>query len=144
MPQATIIPNGAKSVYAYPVNFRVSIPAGGNNSGSFLVQNDSQFLWIGGWLQAFITSASGNTETRATVEIPNLSVLIQSTDSAAQLMNTPVPVGSLFGMCDQPMYFDAARLFDVNTQVTLTVNNLDPAQAYILFFAFLGVKIYNL
>ena len=131
------IPNYmARDFFVYEIDFAALAPAASSTS-SFSIQADSDFLWTSGTFFADIAAAAQTDSTRV---IPLISLLITDTGSGRQLMNTAVPIVSLFGNGQLPFVLPRQRLFRPNSNVTITANNFDAAITYNLRLSFIGEK----
>ena len=126
----------ARDFFVYEVDFS-ALAAGTSSTASFSVQADSDFLWTSGTFFADIAAGAQTDDSRV---IPLVSLLITDTGSGRQLMNTAVPVASLFGTGQLPFVLPRQRLFRANSNVTITANNFSAATAYNLRLSFIGEK----
>lgn len=65
---------------------------------------------------------------------------IQDTGSGRNLMNTAVPVASIFGTGQLPFILPRQRIFLANATVNVTLTNFDVAADYDLYLSFIGEK----
>lgn len=126
----------ARDFYVYELDFAAVAP-GAASTASFNVQADSDFLWTSA---AFFADIAAGAQLESTKIIPLMSILITDTGSGRQLMNTAVPITSLFGDGKLPFMLPRQRPFRANSTVTATVNNFDAAATYNLRLAFIGEK----
>lgn len=122
--------------YVYELDFS-ALANGTSSSGSFIIQADSWFLWTQGAVFADVAAAG---QLASTLVVPLVTVLITDTGSGRQLMNTAVPVSSMFGTGALPYVLPRQRAFMPNSTVSVQVNNFDAAQAYNLRLSFIGEK----
>lgn len=130
---------GVSDFFTYEVDFSALAPAA-TQQFTFTVQADSNFLWQRACFQADVAGAAF---TYSSQPIPNVTVAIQDTSSGRQLMSSPVPIPSLFGVGHEPSDLITPRWFRANTQVTLSVNNYDAAVTYNLRLSLIGTKFFQ-
>jgi len=71
--------------------------------------------------------------------------LLTASGSGQQLMNTPVPLGSLFGSGQLPFILPYPRVMRANSQLQIQIVNFDAAVITAqITLNFHGRKIYNL
>jgi hypothetical protein len=112
-----------------------------SNTQTFTIQADSDFD-----LQklSYTADIAIAVETDSTRVIPLINILIVDTGTGEQLMDTAVPVNSLFGTGMLPFILPRARRFSARSAVSVTATNRTAATTYNLQLSFIGEKIYNL
>jgi hypothetical protein len=83
--------------------------------------------------------AAGN----ALVAAPNALIQLQDGTGDSNLFNAPLHVGTVFGTAQQPFFWQVPRILAPNTAFQLTVQNLDTAVSYRMFFTFSGFRIWG-
>lgn len=129
----------ARDFFVYELDF-LAVASGASSSNNFTIQADSDFLWTSAAYFADIAAAGQDDSGRI---IPLMSLLITDTGSGRQLMNTAVPISSLFGTGQLPFVLPRQRAFRSNTTVTVTVNNFDAANTYNLRLSLIGEKAFR-
>lgn len=141
----SFIPPGFAPYYKEPFTYNVNFPAGAVAanavaSNSTNVNNDSYFCWYSGLCTIFDnTGIAGNVQ-------PNLSPLlvnIKDTSSGKFLMDSPTPIGNIFGTGLQPVTFlYRAKVFNPGGQISVEVTN-PTATVFSVRCQFTGFKIYK-
>lgn len=130
---------GIRDIFIQEIDF-AGLAAAGTATGSFTVQQDANFLWQYGMYFADIAAAAQTDSTRV---IPLVSVIITDEGSGRQLMQSAVPVPSLFGTGEMPLILPTPRFFRAQTQVSVSVTNFDAAATYNLKLSLLGTKFFK-
>jgi hypothetical protein len=128
----------ARDLFVYELDMTVA--AGLSATSGFTIQADSDFLWTKGTFFADIAAAA---QTASSLVIPLASLLITDTGSGRQLMNTAVPITSLFGTGQLPFILPRQRLFLARSLVNITINNFDAAADYNIKLSFIGEKAFR-
>lgn len=103
---------------ANPTNAGVNALApGATGNTSIQIDAGTDFYWIATTIQADI---SGGALTESSDIIPLVTLLINDTGTSRNLMNAPVPLGSLCGDGKRPYRLVRPRLFRANSIVNLT------------------------
>jgi hypothetical protein len=106
---------------ANPTNAGVSpLASGATGNASIQIDAGTDFYWIATTIQADI---SGAVLTESTDVIPLVTVLINDTGTSRNLMNAPIPIGSLAGDGKRPYRIVRPRLFRANSIINLTFTN---------------------
>lgn len=126
----------AKDFFTYEVNF-ANLLAGSSQTQTFTIQADADFLLS---KLAFLATIGNVAFDDSTRPIPNVNVTIQDTGSGRNLMNTAVPVASIFGTGQLPFILPRQRIFLANATVNVTLTNFDVAADYDLYLSFIGEK----
>jgi len=137
MPQAA---NRIKEFYTYEEDFS-GIAPGASGTGNINIQADSDFVLQKLQYHADIAGAAVNDSTRV---VPNMSIIITDTGSGRQIMESAVPIPSLFGTGRLPFILPTPRLFLARATINLVVTNFDAAATYNVRLSFTGYKLYNL
>jgi hypothetical protein len=112
-------------------------PAATGNT-SIQIDAGTDFYWIATTIQADI---AGGTLTESTDVIPLVTVLINDTGTSRNLMNGPVPIGSLAGDAKRPYRLVRPRLFRANSIINLTFVSYVTTTIYAnLFFTLHGYR----
>jgi hypothetical protein len=103
---------------ANPTNAGTSplAPAATGNA-SIQIDAGTDFYWIATTIQADL---QGGALEESTDIIPLVTVLINDTGTSRNLMNAPVPIGSLAGDGKRPYRLVRPRLFRANSIINLT------------------------
>lgn len=76
--------------------------------------------------------------------IPNCTVLIVDSGSGRQLMDSAVPLYSLFGTAENPFILPVPKVFSARSNIAITVANVEAAAAtYTLRMALIGTKVFK-
>lgn len=126
----------AKDFFTYQVNF-AAVLAGSSQTQTFTIQADADFLLT---KQAFFATLGNVAFTDSSRPIPNINVTIQDTGSGRNLMNTAVPIASIFGTGQLPFILPRQRIFLANATVNVTITNFDVADDYDVYLSFIGEK----
>ena len=130
-----------KDFYAYSLIF-TALALNTNQTKNIPIQADSDFV-----LQKLcffaddgvIVKFSPNTRL-----IPNVTVLITDTGSGRQIMDSAVPLYSLFGTAENPFILPTPKVFSARSNISVTVANVEAAAAtYTLRLAFIGTKVFR-
>lgn len=132
-------PYFARDLFVYEVDFS-ALAAAASSTQTFTVQADSDFLWTKATMFADIAAAAQTDSTRV---IPLCTVLIQDTGSGRNLMNSAVPVSSLFGTGELPLILPRQRLFISRAQVSITMTNFSAATTYNVRLSLIGEKAFK-
>jgi hypothetical protein len=127
-----------KKFFTYNINF-ASLAATASSTGSFTVQADADFHV---YKLAYFADIAAAIQTDSSRVIPLCTVLITDTGSASQLMDSAVPLSSLFGEGDKPFILPYAYPIKASSNVQATLTNFSAATTYALRLSFIGVKVY--
>lgn len=130
---------GVRDFYTYGLTF-AALANGATATGQFTIEADSNFLWQYG---AFFADIAAAAVTSGALIIPLVTVTIQDSGSGRQLMNSAVPVPSLFGNGNLPFLLPTPRFFRAQTTVSVNVANFSAASTYNLRLAFIGTKFFK-
>lgn len=125
-----------KDYFTYGLTFLALAPAG-TATGQIAIQADSDFIWQKATFFADIAAASQNM---GTLLVPLVSILITDSGAGRQLMNTAVPVTTIFGTGEIPFILPRPRIFRAQTVLSVQVSNFDAAVTYNLRLSFIGEK----
>ena len=131
--------NHRRDIYTYSAEV-AAIAVGGNANDTIAIEADSDFI-----LQKLTYHAdiAGAAQTAATRVVPNVSVLIKDTGSGRQLMDTSIPIPSLFGTGELPFILPNPRLFMRNSTIQVAFTSFEAAITPDVFLSFIGYKIYE-
>ncbi len=126
-----------RDFFSYGVDFLTIAAAGGTQTQTFTVQNDSDFLIIG-------ATATVNAPTAEETARPTSSLTIQMTDtgSGRQLTNRPAGFGNLVGTGQLPAYWPFPKFVDRASDFSTTIVNNDTANAIRIRLSYIGFKIF--
>lgn len=126
-----------KDFFTYNLRFN-TIVAGGTQVQTANVQNDSDFVWVRGAIT--VTNAAFTTFTAAS-SVPMLATL---TDSAAgvNLQDSATHISNLFGTAQLPFDLPFPKIFRKGGQISLSLQNQDGANAFVVNVSFHGFKVY--
>jgi len=128
--------------FCYSTGRLSALLAGATINTQILIQADSDFLVE---KLTMTTDLAGAAYTVSTAPVPNATVLLTASGSGQQLMNTPVPLGSLFGSGQLPFILPYPRVLRANSQLQIQIVNFDAAVITAqITLNFHGRKIYNL
>lgn len=126
---------GAKDYFIYSVVLPTGIAVGGTTSGSFNVDNDSDFLW-----QKGTYFANGDSENTP----PVVTVTIKDTTSGRDLMTAAVPIPAMFGTGELPFILPVPKLLPKTSTITVNFANISAAENYsYLALEFHGQKLFG-
>jgi len=128
-----------KDFYTYALAFS-SLAAGASATGSFNVQADSDFAVL---KQTYFADIAAAAQTRANLVIPLVTVIIIDTGSGRQLMDSGVPIPSIFGTGEEPYILPTPKIFSARSTVQVTLTNFDAASTYNIRLMFTGTKIFK-
>jgi len=135
--------------FTYTINFVTpnQLAASATSTLQFLVQNDSAFAICKTTLTALSTAnaAIANLQPYGSGGVSSVvGVLVTLADagSGRALMDSAVPIDSLFGTGMFPRIWPIPKILDPNSQFTAQLQNLD-ATAYHIRLGFHGYKIFG-
>ncbi len=129
-----------KEFFTYEEDF-TGLVAGNSATGNISIQADSDFVLQKLTYQADI---GGVAQTDSGRIIPNVTLVITDTGSGRQLMESAVPIQSLFGSGELPFILPTPRVFLSRSTIALVVANFDAAVTYNIRLSFIGYKLYTL
>jgi hypothetical protein len=129
-----------KEFFTYQEDF-AAIVSGASATGNINIQADSSFVLQKLTFKADIAAATQTANTRV---LPNATVVITDTGSGRQLMESAVPITSLFGDGQLPFILPTPRLFAPRSTITVVVANYDAAATYNIQLSFNGYKLYEM
>jgi len=129
-----------KEFYTYQEDF-TGVASGASATGNINIQADSDFVMQKLTYHADIAAATVTDSSRV---VPNMTVIITDTGSGRQLMESAVPIASLFGTGQLPFILPTPRLFLARSTINIVVANFDAAVTYNLRLSFTGYKQYSL
>jgi len=127
-----------KEFFVYEADF-ASVASGASATTNINIQADSDFVLQKLTYHADIASAAVTDSSRI---IPNATVILTDTGSGRQLMESAIPIPSLFGVGELPFILPTPRLFSARATLTVVVANFDAAVTYALKLSFMGYKLY--
>lgn len=128
----------AQDTFTYEVDFS-ALAAGASQSSSIQIENSSDFLWQKACFFADIAQAA---QTQSSQVMPLATVLLTDSGSARQLMNSAVPITSLFGVGYSPFILTVPKKFLARSSITVAVTNFSAATTYNIRLSFIGVKLF--
>lgn len=127
----------ATDFFVYPINFLL-VGAGAVVNQVLTFDASSDFTWYYG---AYAADMNGAAQTINTRTYPLADILITPNDTAAQLMQGPVPITSLFGNAESPFVMPAPRIIPARTSITFQLTSRDAANLNVRL-SLIGVKKY--
>lgn len=128
-----------KDFFVYTPGVYNNIGLGLSVTNTIFIQADSDFEWQKATFLAVNVNAQTTANTRV---IPNMTVLITDTGSGRQLMNSGVPISTLFGEADNPFILPEPKLFTAKSTIQIQVTNFDATAATVqLYLCLIGRKI---
>ena len=140
VPGASVASERIKEFFTYQEDFS-AVASGASATGNINIQADSDFVLQKLTYYADIAAAAQTANTRV---IPNATIVITDTGSGRQLMESAVPIASLFGTGQLPFILPTPRLFQARSTISLIVANFDAAVTYNIRLSFSGYKLYQL
>lgn len=125
--------------FVYEVDFS-AVAAGGAPTSSFTVQQEADFILTKINMFADIAGAAQTESSRV---IPLATIMINDTGSGRNLMNSAVPLESLFGAGGLPFILPRQRIFVASSVVNITLNNFSAATTYNIRLSFIGEKAFK-
>jgi hypothetical protein len=126
-----------RDFFTYETDFS-ALAAAGSATQTFQIQADSDFIWHKGTFVADIAAAAQTDSTRV---IPLVTCLITDSGAGRQLMNSAVPIPSLFGNGQIPFILPRPRVFRASSVVTVQLTSYVAAgTTYNLRLSFIGEK----
>lgn len=113
--------------YWYVTNIAASIAAAGVSNSQIQIDAGTDFYWIA---SSYQIDTSGGALQESTNIIPLVTVLINDTGSARNLMNSAVPLPALAGDGKRPYRLVRPRIFRANSVVNFTWTNYSNATTY--------------
>lgn len=129
-----------KDYFVYAKDWRGTtvLPAGGTLALNITINGDSHFECVSTCRIVTLTD-----DTTFIAQAPIL-VRIEDTGSGRIVSDQPLHIENWFGTAEQPKYWDMPKLYPANSTITLTLQNLDAANAYNVQLAFHGFKIFGI
>lgn len=128
-----------KDFYVYQEDF-ADLAFGTSETGNINIQADSDFVIQ---KMAYFADLDGAAQELQTRVIPLVAVLITDTGSGRNLMETAIPVNSLFGTGELPFILPTPKLFLARSTITISVSNFSTDQTYNLRLSFIGHKVFR-
>jgi hypothetical protein len=126
--------------FVYEMTFDTLLAATAQ-TGTFTIQAEADFLLS---KMVFFASIAGADQTDSSRVIPAVSVVISDTGSGRNLMDSGVPVSSIFGYGDLPFILPRQRVFIRSSVVNITVSNFSAGTDYdTLRLSFIGEKAFK-
>jgi hypothetical protein len=129
-----------KEFFVYEEDF-LALAIGTSAAGNINIQADSDFV-----LQklTYFADVAAAGQTAATRVVPLATLQITDTGSGRNVMESAVPITSIFGTGELPFILPTPRLFLARSTIAITVANFDAADAYNIRLSFIGYKVYRL
>lgn len=122
-------------------------------NGSFIVQNDSAFVLT---RATYVATLVDNKTPVNVVTIPAPATTIMTygivapflvnivdSGSGRQFSNVDTHIDNWFGDAERPFFWPSPQILDPNSNVTMRLQNLDPAISYNVRCAFHGYKVFG-
>jgi len=126
----------AEDFFTYEVDI-AGLVNGTTAPAAILIDAQSDFLWQKACFLADIAAAIQTDSSRV---VPLCSILITDGTSQRQLMQSAMPIPSLFGTGNLPFILPVPRVFTAQSQVQLSVANFSVGTTYNLRLSFIGLK----
>jgi len=121
-----------------------AVPIGGQATFSIRINAQRPFKFMAGCMK-LASGLNWNTlEADATRRISPITVLLTDSGSGRQMMDTPVPIDSLFGTGQEPFYWPEPKIMYANSVLQVQVTNLDTVNTFQLILSFIGAEMYRL
>jgi len=112
------------------------IAAGATTAVSFSIGSDAHFALVA------ISRTVFNVDNTTVVAAPPYLVLIKSSGSGRDLSDAPVHIENMAGTAQLPFVFPVPFVLTAGSQCSVTLTNLDPANARNVRMAFHGFKLF--
>lgn len=132
--------NVIKDFYVYEEDFS-GLTSGASASGNINIQADSDFVVQKLAYQADIANATVTDSSRV---VPLVTVLVTDQGSGRQLMESAVPIPSLFGTGELPFILPQPKLFLARSTIAVQVSNYSSATDYNIRLSFIGYKVFRM
>lgn len=129
-----------KDPYMYTSDF-ASIAAGASATNTINIEADANFRWEKSTYMAANAAALTNLTVNTRIW-PLVTILITDTGSGRQLMDSAIPIPSMFGSGEIPFILQQPKIFSARSTITLTLTNFDTALAMQIRLAFIGTKLF--
>lgn len=113
--------------YWYVTNIAASIAAAGVSNSQIQIDAGTDFYWIA---SSYQIDTSGGALTESTNILPLITVLINDTGSARNLMNSATPLTALAGDGKRPYRLVRPRIFRANSVINFTWTNYSNSTTY--------------
>lgn len=124
--------------FTYEVDFN-ALANGNSDTQNFVVDNDSDFLLTKLTMFADIAGAAQTDSSRI---IPLATIVINDTGSGRNLMDSAVPLPSIFGSGALPFILPRQRVIASRSVVNVTLSNFSAATTYNIRLSFVGEKAF--
>lgn len=140
----------ASKVVKYPFTYHAeffaagaanSLAAGAQGVVNVQIDAGAPFLIVS---QSYYANTANAAVTVTTMPAPNIIVLLTDTGSNRTLMDTAVPVPTIFGTGQFPYVLPEPKLMQANSQLQVQATNRDAAVGFNLYLCFNGFKLYTL
>jgi len=126
------------SDYFFYVTSVLALAPAGTGTSQITIDAGMDFLWVASTYHADIAGAA---VTISTLDVPNVTMLIQDTGATKNLMNAPVPVNMIAGTGEFPYRLIEPRLFRANSTINFAWTSYEAAVTYAhIYFAFHGIR----
>jgi hypothetical protein len=127
--------------FTYTTGRLASLAAAATINTQITIQADSDFIVEKLTYACDIAAAA---VTISTLPAPNVTVLLTSSGSGQQWMNTPMNLPSLFGLGWLPFILPYPRVLPANSQLQIQLVSYEAAVANLITLNFHGRKVYRL
>lgn len=104
-----------------------TLTAGSTLTSQIQIEANADFVWV---KSAYFADIAGAAQTESSRVIPLVRVAITDSGSGRNLQNLPVPVASLAGHGGLPLNLPQPRIFNANSNISLTFANYSAATDY--------------
>ena len=119
-----------------------TIAPGATATATIQIEADSYFKWVQSTFFAWVEGQDPEA-TDATRPIPPILVTITDSGSGRRLMNSPVPVASIYGDGRLPFMLPQERFFLPRSTITFAATNLSATDTWNLILDHSGAKGYK-
>lgn len=127
-----------RDFFTYGVDFLAIAAAGGTQTQTFTVQNDSDFLIVGA--TGTVVDPAAEETARPT---SSLTIQIRDSGSGRELQNRAAGFGNLVGTGQLPAYWPFPKFIDRASDVSTTIVNNDTANPIRVRLNYIGFKIFS-
>lgn len=135
--------NIREQMYTYlPNNAPLTLAAASAGQTTLAVQGDAPFLILAGSILV-LPSAGATALTLNTTPLPLITVAINDQSGPGNIQSAAYPATSIFGLPGQPLAWPRPYLIPANSNLILSLANLDTVVSVNVYLSFLGFKLFN-
>lgn len=128
----------ARDYFAYSFPLFDPLAVSASQTETVNIQADSDFL-----IMAIAGTARDPADPTSVLTDPAITVRIEDTGSGRNIQNRATDWRNMMGTGELLFYLPFPKYIDANSQVALTLENLDAAQAYNCRVALHGFKVFD-